>query len=408
MLPLQSILKFFYSLWILSLPFYLYSLIGTLSLDNILAPLVFGLALFNVIFSAKALPSRKLTTLIIFTLFFALYACGRLLSVIDHSEYFTNTSSLMLKQLIYLTVPMLFINSRKDLVLTSRLIVVVAVIGIFSALIASVGLYEFPVERYAESRIGIDFLKKAIGLFANFGDMAMLGSYALLYLFICEWQEKNIGHNLMKYAALLLILSGYAGTQSRNMYLTLFIGILSALYFRIAVRKGKGAGIVIGILIMLSCIGTVAILSIFEVSTLASLKGFGGTSEAAATVDARLAQYSSAWKIFLENPLIGHAISILDNRMEIHNLWFGLMALGGLVSTTAVAFMFLFIFYYMLKTQSVPTINRLKIFGMAQLLCVFVAVEFYGAMTYIFLVIMGTLAMYPIILAHESRKAKHV
>ncbi len=394
--------KYIYSIWLISLSFYLYSVVGSLSMDNILAPIVLCFATLKLFFRKRLLPSKKIATILIFVLLFTIYACGRLISVIEHPEYFAHVINLILKQLLYLSIPLIYIDSFEDLFLTLRLMVIVAVIVIFSVLIASVGIYDFPVQRFAESRIGITSLKKAVGFFSNYGDMAMIGSFALLYLYLVEKRKKELFQGFFKYVATILILSGYIGAQSRNMYLTLIIGIISAAYFRITLQKSKGVVLVISLLVVLSCVGMFEILRLNEISTITSLKTFGGTREAAATVDARLGQYSIAWDIIVDRPLFGKGYKIMASGMEIHNLWLGLMSLGGLVSTLPVATMFLFIFFGLLRQSSNEQFGQLKIVGLAQIVCVLVAVEFYGAMTYAFLVIMGTLAMFPVILANTN------
>lgn len=375
---------------------------GTLSIDNILAPIVLIILTFRFFLSKNALQRWKLWTIIIYGLLFAAYASSRLVSVIENPEYFSYTCRLVLKQFLYLLLPIFYINSKQDFVHTSRLIIIVAVVGIFSTLLSSFGLLEFPVERYAESRIGVSSLRKAIGLFPNYGDMAMIGSYAFLFMYIGEHQGKNIPYHLVKYAATLLMLAGYIGAQSRNMYLTLLCGILFAVYFRMALNRGAGLNIVLGNLVVIGCISAVAILSFLEISTIESLKGFGGTKEAAATVSARLTQYTLAWNIFIEKPFFGHGSSVLDARIEIHNLWLGLMALGGLISTTAVALMFLVPFFRLMAKPISLKERQLRIFGLTQLICIFVAAEFYGAMTYIFLIIIGSLSILPSILLSEG------
>ena len=399
-----AVTRLFYSVWLLSMPFYLYSLVGTLSLDNILAPIVFALLTIRLVFSTGALPRLKFTIIIVYCLLFTIYACGRFFSVIANHELFAFTLVSVGKQFIYLFLPILFINSQKDFILTSRLILIVAVIGIFSALLSSVGLVEFPVERYAESRIGITSLKKAIGLFANFGDMAILGSYAILFMYIVERRRISIPYRLVRYSATLLLLAGYLGTQSRNMYLTLIGGIFFAAYYRLTMNRSTWINLVFGNLVVLVCIAAVAAATFFEINTLESVKGFGGTKEAAATVDARLTQYVMAWGLFQQNPFFGHAVPILEAGVEIHNLWLGLMALGGVTSTVAVTLMFLVPFLIMVKIKCSHAQRSIRLFGVTQLICVFIASEFYGAMTYIFLVVLGTLSVMPVIYHSEPAK----
>ena len=399
---MQLVLKIFFSVWLLSLPFYLYSLVGTLSLDNVLAPVVLTMLLFRLFFIKGNLQRWKLWTIILYGLLFAAYASGRLVSVIENPEYFSYTGMLVLKQFLYLLIPILYINSKQDFVHTSRLIVIVAVVGIFSTLFSSFGLLEFPVARYAESRIGISSLRKAVGLFPNYGDMAMLGSYAILFMFIGDQQGKDVPRQLLKFAATLLMLGGYVGAQSRNMYLTLICGILFVIYLRLTLNRGTGLNVAFGTLVVIGCIAAVAILSFLEISTIESFKGFGGTKESAATVDARLQQYTLAWNIFIEKPIFGHGCSVLDASMEIHNIWLGLMALGGVISTMAVALMFLVPFFKLLTKPFSAEERQLRIFGLAQLICVFTAAEFYGAMTYVFLVIMSALSILPSILLSKD------
>lgn len=404
----QLITKVLFSLWLCSLPFYLYSLVGSLSLDNLLVPFLFVLLLFRFLFVPGSMKRWKIKIILVAGVLFGIYACGRLFSVVERPEYFWFTAEIILKQFLYFILPILYIDTHSDLMYVSKIIVLVAIVGIFSALLASLGIVEFPVERFAESRIGMPSLKKAIGLFPNFGDMALLGSFSFLFLYVIGYRDKDnkLSFQLLKYAVTLFLLAGYLGAQSRNMYLTLVCGILFAIYFRIALNQNTAVKILLSNFVILGCIFIVALFTFLEVSALESLKGFGGTKEAAATVDARLEQYNLAWHIFKTNPYFGHAINILDAKIEIHNIWLKLMALGGIVSTTAVVAMFLVPFTSLFRHNYSRIFRNERIFALTQLVCVFVAAEFYGAMTYIFLVVLGILTTIPSVLKADS-KTRH-
>jgi O-antigen ligase len=236
--------------------------------------------------------------------------------------------------------------------------------------------------------------------------MALLGSFAFLFLYVIghKGKYKRQSFQLLKYTATLLLITGYIGSQSRNMCFTLICGIIFTIYFKISFNQNAVNKLLLFDIVILGCILFIAFFSFFEVSMIELLREFGGTKEASATVDFRTLQYSLAWKLFKTNPYFGQAIEILNAKIEIHNIWLKLMALGGIVSTTAVAFIFLVPFTSLIRNSNLCAIRQERIFALTQLVCMFVAAEFYGAMSYVFFVVLGTLAIIPSLLKIESKR----
>lgn len=396
--------RYFFGLWVLSLPFYSYPLVSSYSADNILSPIVLILLVVRALVpSATVLAGRVTATFVLFFLF-GCYAAARLMSVVDSPIFFNISASIVAKQFLYFAIPLLFIRSLDEFRYAARLLIVIAVIGIFSALVASLGFYEFPVQRFAESRIGIETVQKAVGLFTNFGDMAMLGSFSLLHLYLNEKKSPSMQASLVKIIATTLILAGYIGAQSRNMLITLISGLVALAYFSATKRLSGAATLLSVLLVMLMGCAVVFGLSVIEVSSLEALRGLGGTREAAATVDARLIQYQYAWSLFAERPWFGHGEKVLATEIQVHNLWLGLMAWGGLASTVSVSGILLFIGISLIRTKPSDERQRLKIFALSQLIAIFVASEFYVSMSYVFLALLGAIAtVAPIIQTPRAR-----
>ncbi|MEW8439850.1 MAG: O-antigen ligase family protein [Candidatus Thiodiazotropha taylori] len=387
---MESLTKFLFSLWIVSLPFYSYSIFGSLSIDNLLVPIVIVSIVLRELTSSLIYKNRLIVILSLVFLFLV-YSVSRLISVIDDVVYFNFTITLLGKQFIYLILPLLYVRTINDWIYTGKLIIFIAVIGIFSTLVASMGLFEFNVQRYAMSRFGIEGLQKSIGLLSNYGDMAILGSFSFLFMFVAK---KNIKENLLgslsKWSAAVLILGGYLGAQSRNMYLTLFVaGFMSLIIRQFTDHKAKHS-LLVFLILLVSLSSIIFTLTIFEINPLESAKSIGGTKEATATVDARLGQYTFALKLFSINPLFGNGISVLEAGIEVHNIWLALLALCGLFGTVPILLIFIINLLSLINIRtSNEYYNQIKVIGLSQICCMLVAAEFYGAMTYIFLMMTG-------------------
>jgi len=394
------IVRVLYSIWLLSLPFGLYPLIGSLSLDNILAPVVCAFVFLRPGSINSRVLKGKAGIILTTAAFFFVYSLARMFSVADNLDYLSFTFFLILKQFLYFFIPIFFIRSLADWRLTSRLLVIVALVGVFSALIASLGLYEFPVQRFAQSRLGVEILKKAVGLFANYGDMAILGSYALLYMYLVESQWGW----LRKWVATLILLAGYLGAQSRNMYFTLLTGVFSAFYFSRFSRGGAGSNTLSLITLLAISLLGVIIFSLLNVDLLADIKAIGGTHEAAATVDDRLGQYQYAWSIIKNNWLFGDGGPLIRYGIQVHNIWLGQLALGGIVGALAILGLFAAPFTRFLVLKVSGESQRIRVLGMSQLICMFLASEFYPSLSYIFLVILGILSVLPVVTACSVNK----
>lgn len=395
---MNNVTKLLIAIWMLSLPFYSYSLVGTLSLDNILVPVILT-SLFLREFTSESNNHNRRNALLSLIIIFLVYAVSRLLSVIEQSMYFEFSMTLLSKQFVYLIIPALFLRNLDDWLFAAKLLIVVAVIGIFSTLFASMGIVEFNTQRFAMSRFGIDGLPKSIGLLSNYGDMAVLGSFAFLMMFVVIRTRVLSVTNVTRWVAVILMLSGYFAAQSRNMYLTLLVCGISVVYFNLVTNRGIGSKSIAMLLLLISLtIGTI-ILAILEVNPLESAKTIGGTTEAEATVNARLQQYEFALDIILNNPILGNGAAVLKPGIEIHNIWLAQLALGGVVGTLAILGFFIIPIYALSRVHALDVLQRrIKITGLTQITCMFVAAEFYGAMTYIFMVMLGMMYMLPFLI----------
>lgn len=403
---MSALVKIIFTLWVLSIPFYSYSIVGTLSLDNLLAPITVVILLYRELTSGSMNKQRIGSMMLVFGIF-SIYSLSRMLSVVGQEVYLFHTVTLLAKQFIYLLVPVLFLRRIGDWMYLSRLIVIISAIGIFSSLVASLGLYEFQMQRFAAARFGFEGLQKSIGLFANYGDMAMLGSFSFLVLFGLSRKDGFQLSVIWKWMVAVLILAGYLGAQSRNMFLTLGVALVAAKFFSLLATNTSKSRATASMIAVLAVTLSIGMILLSDFNFLESAREIGGTSEASATIDARLGQYAFAYALFAQNPWFGDGATVLKAGVEIHNIWFAQLALGGLFATSAVLALFVFPFLKLMRFKSKNnTLIRLKVIGLSQLVCIFVASEFYGGMSYIFLLCMATIFMLPALLSIERRRLR--
>lgn len=392
--------------WFLSVPFYSYSVTGTLSIDNVLSPVALLVLLFREMVSPlanKAIWKVRIQLLLIFTL----YALSRLASGYGQPAVTEHTLILVAKQSLYLFIPTLYVRDLPSWRRASKFILGIGVIGISSTFLASIGFLEFENQRFAASRFGLEGFQKSVALLSNYGDMAILGSFSFLILFKLRGQPGYTKGRVLSWALMALIILGYLGAQSRNMYLTLLVAISFGWFLPRALGNAvalRALSIFFGILITATIVVGVYLA---EVNPIQSARELGGTREAAGTVDVRLEQYRFAWDVFTSNPLFGRAATVMEQGVEVHNIWMGQLALGGVVGALAIALLLFLPLLRMLRLkplESEPV--TLRFVGITQSLCIIFAAEFYGGMTQIFLIMVAMMHLLPIVLDEASGESQ--
>ena len=222
------------------------------------------------------------------------------------------------------------------------LLILLAAIAAISALLAALGWIHLPADRFESSRIGLEFIPKAIGLFSNYGDVAML--YAVTAVLLVSQPRAalpwGLGHPFAKLTIWLVLLLGLVGNQSRNVLITTLAALLVYLGIRTLEREQHPrnrllllSAAVAGGLVLL---GLVVLLGQTMVDEVSHLGGIG----AANTARARLNSYQQAVQLIAREPWLGITLdtyrswgSLADG---IHNMWLKIMLNGGFVSLTAM------------------------------------------------------------------------
>ncbi len=324
------------SIWVISLPFKHISIIGTLSIDNILGPVLILLWPFVKRTNDLVSQSVRVKHTAIIAIIVFLYYFSHVSNLLMTQEMAWFASYILISDLVYFVVPVLYLSDEKLRIRVDDLIIVITIIGCLSAILASMGIIHIPDARMGASRIGISWLPKTVGLIGAYGDMALLISYTFLLTITGKNNRLLFGkNNIIKMLTVyVIIFAGFAGSQSRNMLLTLGSVICILIYLEI-LRNAKQKKWRTIFFSTIGVAGLVAALSLtyYGDTITETLSSAGGSKEAAATANARLEQYNFAWDVLKETPLTGadreiqikYAIDIIF----IHNMWLKELVQGG-------------------------------------------------------------------------------
>lgn len=337
----RGVINLMFLFWILSLPFYHFSVIGTLSVDNLLAPLLLFLWFFTRTPNDAVFRRTWRKTVVISIALVVVFIIGIVISFWTDLEVFFAKGYLSARRALYFFLPLLFIRDWRTFNRVCGLVIAITVIGGVTALLASLEVISPVVVRTEQSRLDIETLQKAVGFFSNYGDMAMLMCFTILLTLFQPKQRYffGIGGILTRTIVAAAMLMGIAGSQSRNMILTTIVGVLAYLtlrylykqrpLFRVVVAAGLGT---------LAAFAAVGVL-FFAQEIIDGLGRWGGEG-ASGTARARLAQYEVALRFLNEAFISGVSIEayntygpVLD---AVHNMWLYLMVQGGVISTLAM------------------------------------------------------------------------
>lgn len=388
------------SVWILSLPFYHYSLVGSLSLDNIIGPMLFLLIAARVLIGAHSLSKEQLTNMALASATILIYLLTHTANLLGTQHAVWSSMHGIAKSMLYFLLPILIVNSERDLKRLSMAMVAVMVIGAISALMSALGLVSFDFARQAESRIQLDYIPKSVGLFTAYGDMALLVALAVLLALGSRVHELAFARARLVVGMVIVVsaLVGIISMQSRNIILTVSAAILT--YFLLGYWRRRGGAWVGKLYFSLLSVITVAVLAImlFMGPLIDWVEGLGGTSEAAATVHARLEQYKFGWSLVEHRILLGADPATYESNelavTFIHNMWIRELVQSGLLGIFAVM-----LFYYRAMRIQVARLKAdsrsLARVYVAVLISSLVASQFYPANTPVYWVIMGLATALP-------------
>ncbi|MES9858159.1 MAG: O-antigen ligase family protein [Sedimenticola sp.] len=269
------------------------------------------------------------------------YVLANNIAYVGADDFFRGHLFGLLKILGYFFLPVFFISNIKILKNSLSVLVMGAIIGSVTVAMAAFGVVEFTVARYETSRVGVDWLPKSVGLISNYGDMAILTALFFLTMFVSKkyyyyFFLKNIPIKIVVSSVILL---GIVSAQSRNVVLSSLIGIFILFFLGrkdfSVINKEK---IIMQTLTMFVLALPVVVLAMLFSAEIISFIGNIGGKIASANVDVRLSSYEQGWKLFLKHPIFGiGAEGYIKNRFlieQIHNIWFGILLKGGLLSLT--------------------------------------------------------------------------
>ena len=384
-------------LFVLSLPFTRYSLVANYSLDNILALLLPVLAFFlRPPVGAEALRGW-IVCLLWSGVCYLIFATGWLLSYFNDPLLLKERLFALVKDLLYFSIPLLYLRSGYAFRQVKGVLILLTAIAALSALLASLGLIHLPADRFESSRIGVEWLPKAIGLFSNYGDVAML--YAVTGVLLISHQRSalpwGLGQPFVKLTIWLTLLLGLVGNQSRNVLVTTLAAMLVYLGLRALEREQRQknrllllSAVVAGALVLLGLVVLFGQAMVDEVSQL-------GGAGAAGTARARLNSYQQAVQLIAREPWLGITLetyrswgSLADG---IHNMWLKIMLNGGFVSLMAMLALLWGAFRGLRKSGLVASaeFHRDRAVIGSLFIALLLASQFYGAMTSVWWMLLG-------------------
>jgi len=394
-------MNFVFFLWLIILPFYQFSLVGSLSIDNMIAPLLFAVWVIGYFAGVQKLSSSQIQNIFQSIVLATLYFISHTISLLTTQGAVWTTAYVTATNMLYFILPILYITSIKSLKSSNDAIIVVMFIASVTALLAALGLIEFDFFRQADSRLGEDYLKKSIGIIGSYGDVGILMSLSLLFVVAGKSKEVFFGKGsyIKIIVVITLIMIGLASMQSRNMILTIFTALIWYWIIGRWAKKSKLWYKKLYAMIFVSIFMSIMFVTLFYSPLLEFIQSVGGTKEAAGTVDDRLAQYSFMWDLVKNQIFIGvsaNVYEVYEHEISlIHNMWLKELVQGGLISVIAMFILWWHALTVQVKNyQTGHESNTARVY-ISVLLGVLIATQFYPAGSLIFWVIIGMCSSVP-------------
>lgn len=368
-----------FQIWILSFLLYQVDIVGTLSVDNLLVPVLVLLWFFVGESGSAEVRRARIRTILLSTLVFFVLIVLDIIKLEGGAGFGSIMPSVIghLKHYGYILVPLLYVSSEKALKRGLLLLLVVTVINSGSAFLGAIGMAPSFVEASEETRI--PGLLRSRGPISNYGDSALL----IAFVGIMVWTLAR--HNIrftkagaaLKAVILLILLAGIIALQSRNVILT--VAMVFAVYYWLRSVLLNSAG---GARILLPMLGigaflaatTLVVLNADAITT-AVTNMFGVSGEG--TVRDRLQTYEVALNLISDAPLAGLSVSQSVNQSlfiaSIHNMWLGVALSSGLIG---VLLLFGLLMSGLMGALSLARNTRWKEYGLVMTSFVFAALIF--------------------------------
>lgn len=331
-----------FSLWMLSLPFYQFSVVGTLSVDNLLAPLLLVFWMFAAPLSASSAKRVRRILFIAFIVFIYFLFSIISLTISGSSDLILAALIQEIKVVLYLLLPVLCISSITLFRKALRLVVYGTAVVSVSAFMQAIGLVQFEFARSAASgRLGTDIISRSPGILGNYGDVAILISISVLATYGSLWRDRR-PRRLLKYALYFIFILGALAAQSRNVVFSVFVAIAVYNFFRNIYKKKAHARVTYIVLNIVAIMFGAFLLWVVFPYIYAAVLGTGGVKQ---SVLARFEQYQEAINLIAANPIFGVGAEIGGRYAQIadtlHNLWLGIGLRGGVLAIVSLAILFL-------------------------------------------------------------------
>lgn len=345
---MNRLAELLFYIWLLSLPFNRYSLVGTLAFDQLLGPALVILWFLvrpriDAVY-AQGYGRNLAVGIILITVYFLSHNLALAFSQAAIWKY----TYRFLADLPYFLVPVLYIRSVVVRRRAEDCLVLVTLIGAVSSFMVAYGLVSLPMARESANRLAIEGIEltRATGFIGAFGDMAILSAFTLMIVFSRQRQiVAFMRRSRFKTAAIVLaLILGFIGSQSRNMAITVVVSM--ALFWLIGIWSRRRTNWIPRFYMLLTFgVATAAITLGFFFEPLFELVASLGGKAASATAQGRLEQYATGLSLLEGRYLFGVTPEVQE-RYElfvnsIHNMWIKEFVIGGLVALLALLAFFI-------------------------------------------------------------------
>jgi len=399
---MRIIQDWLFLVWLLLLPFSWLISINTVYIapDKFLSPILIATGLLLLL--RLPLSSSKYI-LMLSTLVLVFILLKNISFVGDNALYW----ELMWEDLIkvgYFIIPLLCITSMRQFCRASWVVVIVAILGCVTVFLAAVGFLTLPIERFESSRLGIEGLEKAIGLFVSYGDLAQYLVFSLFWVLVLPGidirAKKKLRYLIIRIGMFISIFFGLLGSQSRNVLLSIVLALL--VYWVYKKYSGKQKNNQMAALFGLISFGLLGFGLIgFYMNDIYSMATNLGGTNARNTAGARLEQYLFAIDVFFKSPFFGADLETykkMEGLIEyIHNMWLRLAAHGGLFAVIPMLMLFSYVFVKVKAAADLKEKSEEILVLIPYFFVLIFASMFYVAMGELFWALLGVAASYAVI-----------
>ncbi len=392
-------MRWLFFIWVLSMPFYQFSVVGSFSVDNLLAPVLLLAWLAQITIGGGSVATYQANNIVKSIIVAVFYFSAHIIGLIGTQDAIWHSAYTAATSMLYFILPILFIRSIDDLNSFKNAIIVIAIIASISGLLSALGIIELEFARQAESRIGVAELQKSIGVFSSYGDVGILLSLALLVVIARYENISRIRSCLMIALLVIVCLIAIISMQSRNIVLTIIAAVVSYGLIGRLVRISNGWNYILYALIIIAATISVMAVTLFYEPLLKLVQSIGGTKEAAGTVAHRLEQYGVMWDLVKNRVWVGIEPHVYERYMDkislTHNIWLKELVQGGVITVVAMLTIFWRALIIQVDNYRRGCMSDDALVFLSSVLGMLVATQFYPGGTLIFWCILGACSAMP-------------